>query len=257
MNSINYQNITLARESRGLTQSGLSKEVKGLTQGNLSRIEKGLLPISDSLLAEISKALNYPLCFFYKKSQTSSSGSLFYRKRVSMSQKQLSILEAKVEILNMVIDELMESVDVPELNIPHCDVSGSNTTPVLAFKLREYLGIKRGPLEQIVSILERNGVIVFFLDIDNDKFDGVTKLTNKSQPVIFINANMPNDRKRFTIGHELGHLVMHLRAHFDDVEDQEKERQANEFSAEFNLPFVECKRSLFNRSEERRVGKEC
>ena len=246
MNTINYRNITLARESRGMTQSGLSKEVKGLTQGNLSRIEKGLLSISDSLLAEISKVLDYPLCFFYKESQASSNGSLFYRKRVSMSQKQLSILEAKVDILNMVIDELMESVDVPELNIPHCDVSGSNTPSVIAFKLREYLGIQRGPLERIVNVLEKNGVIVIFLDIDNGKFDGVTKFTKKSQPVIFVNANMPNDRKRFTIGHELGHLVMHLRVPFDDVEDQEKERQANEFSAEFNLPFVECKRSLFN-----------
>ena len=145
MNTINYRNITLARESRGMTQSGLSKEVKGLTQGNLSRIEKGLLSISDSLLAEISKVLDYPLCFFYKESQASSNGSLFYRKRVSMSQKQLSILEAKVDILNMVIDELMESVDVPELNIPHCDVSGSNTPSVIAFKLIEYLGIQRGP----------------------------------------------------------------------------------------------------------------
>ena len=46
MNTINYRNITLARESRGMTQSGLSKEVKGLTQGNLSRIEKGLLSIA-------------------------------------------------------------------------------------------------------------------------------------------------------------------------------------------------------------------
>lgn len=246
MNAINYRNITLARESRGMTQSGLSKEIKGLTQGNLSRIEKGLLPISDILLNDISKVLNYPLSFFYKDSQSCSNGSLFYRKRVSMSQKQLSILEAKVDIVNMIIDELMESVDVPELNIPHCDVSGGNTPSVLAFKLREYLGIQRGPIDRIVNILEKRGVIVVFLDIDNDKFDGVTKFTRKSQPVVYVNNNMPNDRKRFTIGHELGHLVMHLRALFDDVEDQDKERQANEFSAEFNLPFIECKRSFFN-----------
>lgn len=69
MNTINYRNITLARESRGMTQSGLSKEVKGLTQGNLSRIEKGLLSISDSLLAEISKVLDYPLCFFIRRAR--------------------------------------------------------------------------------------------------------------------------------------------------------------------------------------------
>ena len=35
--------------------------------------------------------------------------------------------------------------------------------------------------------------------------------TSKGLPIIFVNNNHSNDKKRFTIAHELGHLVMHLR----------------------------------------------
>ena len=43
---VNYNMVTLARESRGLTQSELAGEL-GVTQGKISKIEQGLLSISD------------------------------------------------------------------------------------------------------------------------------------------------------------------------------------------------------------------
>lgn len=244
--NIIFKNITLARESRGYTQSDMAEGVQGLTQGNLSRMEKGLLPISDEIIHKISIFLNYPISFFQKECNISSSSSMFYRKRISMSRKKLSKLEAHIDITSRVIDDLLESINIPEFNIPHVDVTDKITPEDIAYRIRNYLNIPKGPIENIVSILERHGVIVIFYEADYEKFDGLTKFTNKSQPIIWINENMPNDRKRFTLAHEMGHLVMHLRKQDLDLDDTEMEKQANQFAAEFMLPYIECKKDFFN-----------
>ena len=83
--TVNYHNIVVARESRGLTQSELTKAIKGLSQGNLSRMEKGLLPISEEILNAISKKLDYPLSFFSKATIRIPLGTFHYRCLLSTS----------------------------------------------------------------------------------------------------------------------------------------------------------------------------
>lgn len=53
------------------------------------------------------------------------------------------------------------------------------------------------------------------------------------RPVIEINAKTPGDRQRWTLAHELGHLVLHgaIRGRVDEVEEQ-----ADAFAAELLLP---------------------
>lgn len=241
---IDYRNVTLARESRGLTQKELSEKIDGLTQGNLSRMERGMLPISRELIERISSYLNYPLSFFEKDGNTNTSTSLFFRKRASMLSKHLSILEGKIKILSRLIDDLLISVSIPNLNIPHVELLPGSTPSEIAYKIRLYLNIPAGPIDNIVSVLEKNGVIVIILNDDIDKFDGVTVFTNKSFPVIFVNGNMSNDRIRYTLGHEMGHLVMHLRSDDMEISDEDKEKQANEFASEFMMPRNDCRIDL-------------
>lgn len=101
--------------------------------------------------------------------------------------------------------------------------------------------------DNIVTLLERNGVVVIFIDLESaDKFDGLTMFTNKQVPVIWLNKKMPNDRKRFSLAHELGHLVMHLRSQDLDKPEVDKEREANEFASEFLMPKELCKMDFFN-----------
>lgn len=108
---------------------------------------------------------------------------------------------------------MLESINIPELRIPSVEPTVDNSPQEIAYKIRTYLGVPAGPIDNIVSLLEKNGVIVMFLDVDDmDKFDGLTMFTTNQAPVIWINRNIPNDRKRFSLAHELGHLVMHLRS---------------------------------------------
>lgn len=238
--------IRIARDSRGLSQSNLA-ELIGVTQATLSRFEKGVLEVSPVAVENIAKALNYPVSFFSKDIRCAGESSLFYRKRASMTVKNLSVLESKISILSNSIDGLMESIDIPDLNIPAVEPSEDNTPQEIAYKVRSYLGVPAGPIDNIVALLEKNGVIVMFLDLDGlDKFDGLTMFTSNQAPVIWINRNTPNDRKRFNLAHELGHLVMHLRSEDLEKSEDQKEIEANQFAGEFLMPESQCKEDFFN-----------
>jgi Zn-dependent peptidase ImmA (M78 family) len=62
-----------------------------------------------------------------------------------------------------------------------------------------------------------------------------------SYPIVLINCNVPVDRKRWTLAHELGHLVLHT-----EYLDEDVEVQANQFAAEFLMPEDEIRPSLRN-----------
>lgn len=238
--------IKIARESRGLSQIRLSDMI-GLTQATLSRFEKGVLDVTDETVLKIAQALKYPVSFFEREIRCVSGTSLFYRKRASMTVKNLSVLESKIGILSKSIDELMESIEIPELRIPAVEPSVDNSPQEIAYKMRQFLGVPAGPINNIVSLLEKNGVIVMFLDVeDMDKFDGLTMFTTNQAPVIWINRHAPNDRKRFDLAHELGHLVMHLRSEDLEKSEDQKEIEANQFAGEFLMPESQCKQDLFN-----------
>lgn len=61
------------------------------------------------------------------------------------------------------------------------------------------------------------------------------------QPIIAITAGKPADRLRFSIAHEVGHLVMHqsIKAKLTTIE-----KDANNFAGEFLLPEVAMRREL-------------
>lgn len=235
--------LVIARESRGLTQNQLVEKVPNLNQGNYSKMEKGLLSVPKETLSNIANVLDYQETFFYKKSVNTPISSFYYRKRVSMSKRDLSIIESKLDILRIMIDELLESVDIPEFKIPQYEITEELSPSDIAIKIREFLRIPRGPISNLVETLEAAGIIIYFFKTDVAKFDGITLITDKGQPIIFVNDSLSNDRKLFTIAHELGHLIMHIP--FSPLPDgRDEEKETNQFAGEFLMPYLDCRNDL-------------
>src|SRR5690606_29955677 len=76
--------------------------------------------------------------------------------------------------------------------------------------------IAQGILDQIpdmtlpvpVEELARQLDIIDITDLDTSAFEGgLLTDENKGQGIILVNPNSPRQRKRFTIGHELGHFL--------------------------------------------------
>lgn len=233
--------ITLARELNGITQTVLSSNIPNLTQSTLSQLELGLLDVNSEIWKSIADYFNLPESFFSLQRPRRPVASFYYRRRQIMPKKQLSTLEATVDLLRITVDKLLDIVDIPEFCLPNIDIAEQvdkkNASEIAARKIRGLLKINKGPIINIIEILEKNGIIVYFLKHTHEKFDGITMYSDKGQPIIFINDGMPNDRKRFTLAHELGHLILHLNS-FQDI-DRDEEMEANNFASEFLMPGIE------------------
>jgi Zn-dependent peptidase ImmA (M78 family)/DNA-binding XRE family transcriptional regulator len=250
MDNFNFKMLTLARESRGLTQAELSEKTK-TDASNLSRFEQGKGSPSTELLAKYADVLNYPIDFFCQQAPSSPISDFFYRKRITLPVKQKSKLEAQIEIIRFVYDILLKSVSIPEVKLPTVALSKNFTPSDAANLTREYLGISKGPITNLISLIEKRGIAIIYIDTDSEKFDGMTAFTDKGYPIIVLNKNMPNDRKRFTICHELAHQIAHLpfRYEFEMYEKLKSqpdalEREADAFASSFLMPASEIKNEL-------------
>lgn len=241
---LNFRMLSLAREAKGLTQEELVEKIPNLSQGNYSRMEKGFLPIPQETLSRIAELLDFPETFFYKGGTAVNGVEYFYRKRVSTPKKDLNKLEANFDLLRLWFEDLLDMVEVGDFAFPELKVEGNNTPEAIARKVRLAANIAAGPLVNLVNILEKNGVIIHFLSDVPEKFDGTTIICKSGQKIIVVNETIPNDRKRFTIAHELAHCIMHIpfSSELDPYADVELE--ANRFASEFLMPEMQIKHDL-------------
>lgn len=250
MKAINIDRIKLARESRGFTQTSMAQHLS-FNQATLSKIEKGLYHVNDEMLNEIASVLGYKKEFFLKEHDVYPLKHFYFRKNLGTSVTNSKKIESIINIFSSNVIDLAESVDI-EINLPYTDIEKEELTPEeFATQVRQYFNLPTGPIKNLVNILEKQGIIIHFFDFNKDlKISGVSFITPDGIPLIIINNDMPNSRKRFTIAHELGHLLMHYKGGIiGEIRDLEKE--ANRFASEFLTPTREIKSYLFNLTEEK------
>lgn len=240
---INAKMIKMARHTRGMTLTDLSSAC-GIDTAMLSKIETGLVQATDNQLQKVASAVNYPLSFFSLQFSEARYSDFFYRKRVTMPAKEKDKIDAQIDVLRIVYERLVSLCETPQLRVFNISNQKGISPETIAVMAREYYKIEKGPILNLVSKLERNGIAIFYLDTDSEKFDGVTAYTERGLPFIVINKNKPNDRKRFTIAHELGHIIMHFPFRFQndfydrikDERDDIYETEADRFASEFLMP---------------------
>jgi Zn-dependent peptidase ImmA (M78 family) len=239
---LNPKQIILARSIRGLSQGELSKLLGHTNQSTLSHVENGKAAFSEELASQISKALAFPLSFFSKEKTFSRLSKFYYRKRNAFPASELVPLEAKMEVIRTGYKELLNSVEVDIKKLPAIPVKEQNSPEDIANYFRLFLGLNDDPIENLVTIVEKLGITVLFLAVDSDKFSGLTLQTDINAPLIVVNKNMPNDHKKFTIAHELGHQIMHIPfaeepEFYSALENLDMvEKQADQFASAFLMP---------------------
>lgn len=240
---MNYRQFIFAREYRGLNQTQLSHSIKGLSQSNLSKFEKGLGTLSEDIQFKIIEYLNFPIEFFNRRIYYTIENDN-YRKRSSINKTEIVRFETRSKIIGYLIDEMSDSIEWPNFELLPLNVEEGYSPSQIAQFNRRKLGINpEEPIKNIFTLLENNGIIIYEID-EIEKFDGLSFITKNGFPVIIINKKFSNDRKRFTLAHELGHILMHNEQNYPVSEFREREKEANEFASEFLMPASSIKNSL-------------
>lgn len=229
--------ITVARESRGLSQLELAEKLS-VSASHMSRIEQDFIEVGTHHLKSISAVLNYPEEFFYQEGETLPP-ALALRKRNIVAQKVLLPIEAQVNIYRLTIEKLIKAISYSDINLPVLDIEKLGSPAEAARKLRKLWKIEKGAIDNLTQVLEDNGLFLINFDFNTERVDGMSILADNKFPIIFSNKRSLGDRQRFTLAYELGHLVMHLQTNPSFTRDISHE--ANEFAAEFLMPEKDIK----------------
>lgn len=235
-----------ARDSRGLTQIALA-ELVNRKSSSISRWEIGAQSPEPEALEALGKALNVPVVFFMKPIRNHGNAPLFFRSMASTTQIIRKRTEVRLRWAQDISLKLQESVDLPEVNVPHLDVSDyreirDEDIERAASQCRKHWDLGFGPISDLLLALENAGIIVVKEEVGTVKMDGLSNWSSvDDRPYILIAKDKDTCvRSRMDAAHELGHLVLHRglkpKTLNNGADFKEIERQAFYFAGAFLMP---------------------
>jgi len=230
--------LKYARKMSGLSLQDLANAIENkITKQALSKYENGLMNPSSKVVMALSKVLNVKPDYFLKK-QNIEFGELQFRKQVRFPKKSE---ESLIERIRDYVERLLEIEKIigvsDEFVNPLKDMVISERSDVkqATSRLRASWDLGFGSLHNLVETLENKGVKVF-LSEEEETFDGLAVMTSQGVPIVAVNTfERPVERVRFTIIHELAHLLLNFS---DGVKQDKKaiESFCHFFSSCFLLP---------------------
>jgi Zn-dependent peptidase ImmA (M78 family)/transcriptional regulator with XRE-family HTH domain len=229
----NPEMLVLARQSRGLNQSQLA-ESAGVKQYRVSRIEGGLVQPTPTERQRLARSLRYREKFFTQSFYRTAMPISFHRKREKLAARDWEAIYARAEVFRLNIAHLLAAVELEPKAAPIPSIDPDQfggDIEKLAASVRQYWLLPRGAVSDLTKLVEDAGAIIVAFDFGTQLIDGFGQRSQGGLPhIIFMNSSQPKDRWRFTLAHELGHLIMHR------MPTPEMERQSNRLAAEFMMP---------------------
>ena len=193
-----------------------------------------------------SEILHYPKEFFYLADPESDAPTcdFFHRKRSDLPARTLKQIHATIEILKLNVSRLFEDFENTHEFFP-LKVKNYGTPEAVAAAVRQMWKLPSGPIDSMIGSLEKARGIVIDWPFGSQKLDAISQWTPPFSPFVFVNSDAPGDRIRFTLAHELGHIIMH-----DHISDG-MESEADRFAAAFLMPAKDIESELFSMNLDR------
>src|SRR3990172_7947648 len=241
MITANPEMLVLARLSRGETGTAVAEELN-ISTGLLSKWENGVIAPPPDRLAQLARHYRYPEIMFLQPERVRGTDSvcLHHRKQKLMPTRLLNKIEAEMYLAQIQVSRLLRHIDVDTpLEFVTLDPDEIGGPEKVARTLGAYWRVPSGPSRNLVMLVESAGGVVMFRDFETRKLDGMSSWTKDVPPLFYVNRHNSTDRSRWTIAHELGHLVMHSTPTAGHPEEE-----ANAFAQEFLTPRAEIEADL-------------
>lgn len=233
-------NIKKYRLLNGLSMRDLAN-LLGVSHQTIKKYEDDTMTPSSTRLIEIAKILKVnisDLVYSYPAVKIEFGN---YRKNSQLSKKQLEGLQLLckdeiskyIEILNLA-DEFVSFDKKWKFN-----VSNYSEIEEIALKVRKLLGVSEsGPLDNLTDKLEDNDFLILEINF-SENFDGFSGKVNDCSFIIL--SSKGYERNRFTLAHELGHLILNFK---EDLSQKDKEKYCNYFASCLLMPQFSIKSDL-------------
>lgn len=244
MNKVFADRFKSARLLNGLSLQDLANKLENrITRQAIYRYEKGeVIPNSD-MIAMLSDVMNVRPDFFFRDTKV-ELGVIEYRKLHIPAKEESKIVEQTRDYLSryLELEEILgleNNFENPLEDFPA--VTEYTQVNEAANTLRTAWELGKNHLSNIPELLEDKHVKVVKINAETS-FDGMQTYVNKNIPVVAYNDNLVNrrDRIRFTLLHELAHLLLK----FGDITHNQKEVLCHQFAGAMLLPEETIKNEL-------------
>jgi len=237
-----------ARKKCGMTQADAAKVIDA-ARTTLVAIEKGDRRIRPGELIALARAYGESVSYFVRPRPVVEPFQVQFRATYKRNEEE----QSKIEPVILELEELCQNyVELEEIvktalprNYPSEYETGNAPLKTLAESIaiaeRQRLGLGDGPIPLLRDLLEQNvGLRIFYLKMPA-KYSGVYTYNERLGGCIAINANHPEERRRWSLAHEYLHFIAHRRRAVLDFDGQykrvpESERLADAFPQYFLMP---------------------
>jgi len=235
-----------AREAAGLNQRELAAAC-GVSAMAISKYERDLSLPSSRVLMRLAEALGVRVEYFFRTQQVELD-KLEFRKhaRLPAKQEKRVLADAREQMERwLALEEILPNEWTWTFQVPRgvpARIEGGEDIERAASAVRKAWRLGTEPIVDLIEVLEENGLKVLLSEYAQaSDFDGLAAEAN-GHTVVLVGADMPGDRQRFTIAHELGHLVLADRLVGELAKDEE--RACHRFAGAFLVPDEEVRKAL-------------
>ena len=232
--------IRLARARKGLSLRDLEAELDNLVSAQaIGKYERGEMMPSSRVLMALAGSLGVSESYLARQSRIELEEVEFRKKKITSRKEEAQVEAAAMNLLEryLEMEEILHAAsrswDRPrEGRFPIRELAEAETA---AMRLREHweLGKNPFPVPGLAEFFEERGIKVISLDLPMT-VSGLTCWVRRKNgdpvPVIVVNGNHNGERQRFTLCHELGHMVADVGDGIDD------ERASDRFAGAFLMP---------------------
>lgn len=223
-----------ARKMRGLSLEALSKLIgNAVSRQAINKYEQGKMMPDSRMLLALSAALGVKVDFLFRPYSV-EVGQVDFRKKANFSNSRCEALKERVQ------EEMERYLEIEQLSgntnqfvLKRENVHSPEEARQLAIRTRAALQLGNDGISNVIEVMEDNGVKVIEVD-ESESFDGLCGYVNGNIPIIMVNSKFASERKRFTVLHELGHLLMKLP---EEMSNKDAEAMCNAFANEMLIPY--------------------
>ncbi|PKU96174.1 ImmA/IrrE family metallo-endopeptidase [Bifidobacterium pseudolongum] len=243
MTEFNPDRISLALSCLGWTQKELAMRAE-IAPARITNLKTGRHPFTEQIAERISFITGFPITFYMMSGEQFPVDQLTFRKQAGMRKIPLNQVVGEFTLLSESVTTLAGMASgITDWN--WIDMISPRSTPRLTDVERIAQDVRtcwnvseHGPIRNMTRSLERGGIITapLMTPVHDAKGDGITRPgATGAEPIIaYLPGEKTGDRLRFTLAHELGHLILHR--HRIPTTRQLAEQEANIFAGALLFP---------------------
>jgi Zn-dependent peptidase ImmA (M78 family)/transcriptional regulator with XRE-family HTH domain len=244
-----------ARKARGISATDLADMV-GVTPQSISKYENGHQSPKLDVVFSMATVLKFPCDYFLRAIPNRDEQPIFWRARLSAPPLARDRAEVRLEWMKEVIDYLASYFDLPKLNVPRIEFSeenfgNSDFVERSAQQIRDFWGVRPGPMPDAIELLETNGILVSRIHVRADKLDAFSQWSSRFEmPFVVLSRDKASAcRQRFDVLHELVHIVCHVNISPRRLNDRKfykaVEKQADQIASAMLMPVQDFTGELY------------